>query len=267
MEEDHSEDDVLNMEDIELDGLCTEAALDLDIDRACLKVDWIRSSTSIPSHIYISGLAHIGDFVQRMRRFNAQGYSFDYADIMCRIFRKDILISCRDCVEDAVFIQSTLGIDIYMDGEALHIIASNGHLNMLKHFIKLYGNLYDKRKCFDTVLFAKAAGSGNLDVVKYLVCEQKCPYNTHAAIEAARNGHRHILQYLIQDLHIVLNTDVFQAAVICGCVDLLKLLCWHGCPIPDDGASYHTALELGDFKVFDYLRFIEAPCPPKSEKM
>ncbi|CCO20443.1 predicted protein [Bathycoccus prasinos] len=73
---------------------------------------------------------------------------------------------------------------------------------------------------------AEAAGNGDLEVLKYLREEAKAPWGSWTANCAARSGHLHVLEYLVERKYqyAQFNTYACQCVAAYGHLDCLKYL-------------------------------------------
>jgi hypothetical protein len=77
------------------------------------------------------------------------------------------------------------------DRRTINAAASQGNLEMVKYCVA--------NKCpIRTGACANAASGGQLEVLKYLREEVKAPWDEKTADWAAKNGHLHILEYLVE---------------------------------------------------------------------
>ena len=95
--------------------------------------------------------------------------------------------------------------------------ALQGNLEMVKYCVANECPI-DKEAC------ARAAESGNLEVLKYLHEEVKAPWNSWTAAWAAKNGHLHILEYLVEREYDEYGACACMLAAMNGHLDCLKYL-------------------------------------------
>jgi hypothetical protein len=102
----------------------------------------------------------------------------------------------------------------------------NNHLNCLKSIYSNY-DMVDEES-----LFAKAAASGNLDIIGYLYVNG-CHRDETACYCAVGNGHLETLRYL-HDRRCPWDPTLFECAITYDQIDCLKYMISHGCPYDDD---------------------------------
>ena len=90
----------------------------------------------------------------------------------------------------------------------LHIVALNGHLQVVKYFIEDWNCNPNNKGQRDWTCLHAASRNGHLDVIKYLVDSQNCDPmirdedTTTPLHTVTSHGHRQVVNYFIDNLNI-----------------------------------------------------------------
>lgn len=150
---------------------------------------------------------------------------------------------------------------------ALWAIAKKRFLRLGVQEAAIQGNLNDLvfaiscgSKCKDPQIFALAAGSGHLNIVKYLKEVSRCRWDTSACEKASAGGHSEVLQYLL-DNRCPTNERTCEIAATNGHLKCLITAHEHGCRW-----DARTTIEAFTRKHLDCFQYaVERGCPYPQE--
>jgi len=107
---------------------------------------------------------------------------------------------------------------------------------------------------------ARAAESGSLECLKYLREEVKAPWSWQTAAWAARNGHLHILKYLVERKYDKFKAYACSNAASNGHLDCLKFL-HETAKAPWDSYAVRKAHKNNHVECLQYLLDNDCPLP------
>ena len=137
--------------------------------------------------------------------------------------------------------------------------ASLGNLEMVKYCVA--------NRCTVTAdACANAALSGHLECLKYLHEEVQAPLNSphrpgRTASWASKNGHLHILEYLVERKYDKYDEDACKCAAMNGHLDCLKYL-HETAKAPWDSGAIRVAHKKSQTECLQYLLDNNCPLPP-----
>ena len=142
------------------------------------------------------------------------------------------------------------------DELTINIAAQKGNLEMVKYCVA------SECPC-DEGACAEAAGNGDLEVLKYLREEAKAPWGSWTANCAARSGHLHVLEYLVERKYQYnqFNTYSCQCVAEHGHLDCLKYL-HETAKAPWNSEAVRFAHKNNHLECVQYLLDNDCPLPP-----
>jgi hypothetical protein len=139
------------------------------------------------------------------------------------------------------------------DDRTINRAAGQGNLEMVKYCVANECPI-DERAC------ACAADRGHLECLKYLREEVKAPWGSDTAYRAAHNGRLHILEYLVERKYDEYSTYACKNAANSGHLDCLKYL-RETAKAPWDARSVFWAHENNHPECLQYLLDNNCPLP------
>ena len=174
---------------------------------------------------------------------------------ICKAF---ILACGYNQMEIVDFLLSICGnICAEKNSDAIHMACYNGHLDIIKHLVKIYGVSAFGTCKFTDALFI-ACEYGHLEIVKYLIslgADIKIE-NNKSVILACIKGHLETVKYLVSLGADITAQDNAAVQIACefGHLETVKYLVEKGADIT---ANNHEAMLLADindhFQVMEYL--------------
>ena len=142
------------------------------------------------------------------------------------------------------------------DDRTINAAVRQGNLEMVKYCVA------SECPC-DEGACAEAAGNGDLEVLKYLREEAKAPWGSWTANCAARSGHLHVLEYLVERKYQYnqFNTYSCQCVAEHGHLDCLKYL-HETAKAPWNSEAVRFAHKNNHLECVQYLLENNCPLPP-----
>ena len=139
------------------------------------------------------------------------------------------------------------------DGWTINRAAGQGNLEMVKYCVANECPI-NERAC------AEAAENGHLEVLKYLREEVKAPWDSRTAAWAAEYGQLHILEYLVERKYDEYDEEACEFAADGGHLDCLKYL-HETAKAPWDSSAVLVAHENDHPECIQYLLNNNCPLP------
>ncbi|GFR40476.1 hypothetical protein Agub_g1039 [Astrephomene gubernaculifera] len=189
--------------------------------------------------------------------------------------------SCPDALERLRWLRG----QGYPLGHCVAVVAARrGNVEVL-HYLLLSEGIKPSSECG-----REAAGCGSLGALA-LLHAHGCQMNVETVGAAAREGHLHVVVWLVETLGAALqlgaeglssaaysgnlellrllrergcpwDRDTIRCAARSGCEEVLEWLVERGCPMPDNGYPYLEAVRNNDLATLAYLKQLGCPWGP-----
>ncbi|KXZ45383.1 hypothetical protein GPECTOR_55g289 [Gonium pectorale] len=217
------------------------------------KVEWLEAQGCLKDLGAAAAAAVCSDAASRLAWLQGRGYPLGTGTV-CTAAEVGNLAAVQYLLEEA-------GVE--EDGSypetATFIAAREGHLEVLQA-------LHSADWCFDAEdMVLEAAENGHLHVLAWLVeleGEEWLGSGSDLLTAAARSGNMELLTWLVERGCDGWSDDATTSAAASGCEEALEWLVARGCPMKDDGSPYTMPCRDGDLAMARLLRRMGAPWGP-----